>query len=875
MPAFLAPLMLYGAFAVAIPTIIHLLNRRRIRIVHWAAMDFLKDIMKKSQRILRLKDLILLLIRTLALLLLVLGVSRIACTRTGSWGGAAADVGDALFVFDTSYSMGYKIGDEALFDRAKKAALRIRKSYHAGSRIQILAVGGKATRLFKGGPTDDLVLVDKAIQGLEVGSGRGNMKMLLEAAAGEVTELHHGRQDVYVFTDMQASMWKFDPGDPAYKETEEALDRVAGLFFVNCSFKNVQNVAIASVDLPDGVATADTPTQFTARVINTGTDPRENVHLGMRIYGLEGDVDGEVEAGSAGAIVRDNEESEWDASAAIAAHKRVGSFVRIATIPVGEHGIGVEFEPYLFPKPGPYLVEIFVQNRDNLERDDSRFLAVQVRDSLKVLCIEGEKAERGDRDKVGDTYYLRRLLAPYLKLDPGRKFPYRSVVMAADQVNQLDWIQPAEGAAEPNGMAAPDDISQYSLVVLANVGDLKYEFAAALERFVGRGGALLIFLGENSDGDSTTYADLLYRAGQGLLPVRLVKSFGVRFDRHKQARDMFGLDTSAGQLADIMFQTGNPELTRRTTFSRPLFTKAWELVLPQDDPDLLKQPSAARPATAPARAADENAGEKEPKPGAGTVKGLGEDGAAYKVGYPEVVGRYARRRVPFAVRRKFGQGNVILFNTTCDSTWSTLPYTPAFFMFRAAVRDLIADVAGEHENPVGEKLAYEVPPDLVAAGKTMFVFTSPKGDSEERAALAAGKDALGRERYVVEIEPSSVGLPGLYHFAPVEAAAGAAGRRYFAVNIDANESALEPMAPDAEKPFFSTLGDKVIVAKYPADMSVVLEAKKSVNELSEEMLVLVLCLLVAETVVAAYTSPKPSDASAAAAAAGPNRIGAA
>jgi len=873
MPTFLAPLMLYGAFAVGIPTIIHLLNRRRIKIVHWAAMDFLKDIMKKSQRILRLKDLILLLIRTLALLLLVLGVSRIACVRTGSWGGAAADIGDALFVFDTSYSMGYKISDEALFDRAKKAALKIRKSYHAGSRIQILTVGRRVTRLFKGGPTDDLVLADKAIQGLEVGSGSGNMKMLLEAAAGEVTELHHGRQDIYVFTDMQASMWKFDPDDPTYKETEAALDRVSGLFFVNCSFENVQNVAIDSVDLPDGVATADTPTQFTARVINTGTDPREDVHLGMRIYGLGDGAGGEVETGPTGAVVRDAEESEWGANAAIAAYKRVGSFVRIATIPVSEYGVSVEFEPYLFPKPGTYLVEVFVQSHDNLERDDSRFLAVQVRDSLKVLCVEGEETERGGRDRVGDTYYLRRLLAPYLKSDPDRKFPYRPVVMTADQMDRLDWIQPAESAAEPGSMAAPDDISQYSLVVLANVRDLKYEFAAALERFVGRGGALLIFLGENSDGDSTTYADLLYRAGRGLLPARLVKSFGVRFKLHKQARDMFALDTSAGQLADVMFQTGNTELTRRTTFSRPLFTKAWELVLPQDDPDLLKQPSASRPTTAPARAADEKAGEKKLKPGAGTVKGLGEDDAVYKAGYPEVVARYARGRVPFAVRRKFGKGNVILFNTTCDSTWSTLPYSAAFFMFRAAIRDLVADAAGEYDNPVCEKLVYEIPSALVAAGKTKFVFTSPKGDSEERVALAAGKDELGRERYAIEIEPSSVAVPGLYHFAPADAAAGAPGRRYFAVNIDANESALAPMEPGAEEPFFSKLGGKVIVAKYPAGISVILEAKKSVSEFSEQMLVLVLCLLVAETAVAAFMSPKSSDAPAAATR--PNSIGAA
>ena len=39
-----------GLIAAAGPIIIHLLNRRRFRVVEWAAMDFLRQAMQRSRR---------------------------------------------------------------------------------------------------------------------------------------------------------------------------------------------------------------------------------------------------------------------------------------------------------------------------------------------------------------------------------------------------------------------------------------------------------------------------------------------------------------------------------------------------------------------------------------------------------------------------------------------------------------------------------------------------------------------------------------------------------------------------------------------------------------------------------------------------------
>ena len=54
--------MLFGTAAVAVPIIIHFLNRRKFKTVIWAAMKFVKLSVDQNQRRMRLEDLILLMV---------------------------------------------------------------------------------------------------------------------------------------------------------------------------------------------------------------------------------------------------------------------------------------------------------------------------------------------------------------------------------------------------------------------------------------------------------------------------------------------------------------------------------------------------------------------------------------------------------------------------------------------------------------------------------------------------------------------------------------------------------------------------------------------------------------------------------------------
>src|SRR5438067_12429901 len=74
-----------AAGAVSVPVIIHLLNRKRFRVVTWAAMRFLLAAQKKNSRRLRLEQLLLLAVRPLVVLLLILAMASVQPWAENWW----------------------------------------------------------------------------------------------------------------------------------------------------------------------------------------------------------------------------------------------------------------------------------------------------------------------------------------------------------------------------------------------------------------------------------------------------------------------------------------------------------------------------------------------------------------------------------------------------------------------------------------------------------------------------------------------------------------------------------------------------------------------------------------------------------------------
>ena len=146
--SFLNTIMLAGLAAVAVPIIIHLLNRRKFKTVTWAAMKFVKLSVDQNQRRMRIEDLILLLIRCALVALLALALARPALKDSSTDVLGQAKV-TGIVILDNSYSMDLRLkagesgdsGGGATFEQARKAAKATVDALPGVAEMAIQALG--------------------------------------------------------------------------------------------------------------------------------------------------------------------------------------------------------------------------------------------------------------------------------------------------------------------------------------------------------------------------------------------------------------------------------------------------------------------------------------------------------------------------------------------------------------------------------------------------------------------------------------------------------------------------------------------------------------------------------------------------------------
>src|SRR3954465_430912 len=106
---FLAPLMLIGVTALAVPIAIHLIGRRRARVVKFAALDFLLATKRRTARRFRLRERMLLLVRAIAGAAVAIALAKpyTSCARKGP--AVTRGPQAAVLVIDDSFAAGYLI----------------------------------------------------------------------------------------------------------------------------------------------------------------------------------------------------------------------------------------------------------------------------------------------------------------------------------------------------------------------------------------------------------------------------------------------------------------------------------------------------------------------------------------------------------------------------------------------------------------------------------------------------------------------------------------------------------------------------------------------------------------------------------------------
>ncbi len=192
-----------------------------------------------------LEDLLLLALRTLAVLAAVLALAQPGAERAPAWLARAAR--SEIIVLDASLSMNHRTGGESAFERAVvSASARLQEADPLrGAQGAVIVAGLRAERIAAGDPT----AARAALQQLQAaGAGRADLAGALEAALRTGEDFGAGAPPrVTVYTDLQASTWDL--------ETQEmpALARLvqAGvtLEIVDVGARVRDNVAVTALDL--------------------------------------------------------------------------------------------------------------------------------------------------------------------------------------------------------------------------------------------------------------------------------------------------------------------------------------------------------------------------------------------------------------------------------------------------------------------------------------------------------------------------------------------------------------------------------------------------------------------------------------------------
>jgi hypothetical protein len=468
-------LLVLGLAAAAVPVLIHLLSRRRVRRVPWAAMEWLLAAVRRHQRRLRIENWLVLLLRMAALALLGLGLARWILSDS-----ALAEIlkprRSVILVLDTSYSVGAKDGARTVFDRVRDEAERVVGSL--GGEDTVAIVVSNDVRGGDRSPLQPALLLPRSLGATGAARAKEALASLLRpseapaswpetlllAVSPTVALPEDVNRTVYWVTDLQARDWRrpddASAPDPLAKALTALHRAPAVLRVVDASSGGRRrNLAVAELTTPqEGDVFEGHGLALRATVWNHGHARASGAHLRAFVDGSP------VPARTVAVPSLDpaDPQSRTPAGAVVSIELPRTAFPRGSA---GSHEIRVEVVPSDADAAS-----------DVLSLDSERRLVVDVRSQLRIAAwTRAHPKSRADPRQLLRGVFVGEGAAEYdLRFADGE-------AALRDLVAGGDWT--------------PD------LVVLANTAPGGLDLARTLASYVRTGGALLVFVGDQVTGD--------------------------------------------------------------------------------------------------------------------------------------------------------------------------------------------------------------------------------------------------------------------------------------------------------------------------------------------------------------------------------------
>jgi hypothetical protein len=357
---FTNPLLLFSLAAILLPILIHRIVQKKAVSRKFSAVRLLIESQKFTARPYQLKDLLLLMLRILAVVTLVVLAARPVLLKGSP--AAYTNAGVRLIILDNSLSMGYRDDSGVRFDLAKSAAREMIQGF--GGQVVIIPTVFSKEQGREGHPATWMRPADalSKLETVRLTFGQGDIDSALALANQALRDVKVSRDIVFI-SDMARADWE---GLKA-AESLGAVDDVVTLVRVSRPQRD-PNLSVKSLRLAEGEAIVATRTRLEVTISNLSDKPASFM---TQLHVANTKVDqkpAELKAGEEGKIFLD----------------------------------------VFLDKPGWTACEVRLSG-DRLTADDTFHFTLRAREKLPVLIVDGDPRTT---PRTSESYYLVSALRP-------------------------------------------------------------------------------------------------------------------------------------------------------------------------------------------------------------------------------------------------------------------------------------------------------------------------------------------------------------------------------------------------------------------------------------------------------------------------------
>lgn len=258
--SFIAPLFFVALAALAIPVLIHLIQREKKQIVRFPSLMFVQRVPYKSIQRRRIHNWLLLMVRLAALALIVLAFARPFFERRDLGAATGAGAREVVVLLDQSYSIGY--ADR--WERARAAAYDAINGLGSADRGSVVLFSSGAEIALRSTAAGERKRLTSAVAAAQPTSGATRYAPALKVAGSLLAESPLPRREVILISDFQRGGWRGEEGarlpdgaklTPALigGGTETPNVSVTAVSLARSTFSNQERVTVTAVVVNRGM----------------------------------------------------------------------------------------------------------------------------------------------------------------------------------------------------------------------------------------------------------------------------------------------------------------------------------------------------------------------------------------------------------------------------------------------------------------------------------------------------------------------------------------------------------------------------------------------------------------------------------------------